>query len=72
MKKVYFLVHFYENDDDNEYVTDIAVYSTREKAELAMAKFKKHKKFREHPCDFLIQEYKINEKKWQEGFFSWR
>lgn len=72
IKKVYFLQHFYENYDEIECITDLGVYSTRKKAEEALEKFKKNKKFKDHPNDFNIDTYEVDKTFWEEGFFSWR
>lgn len=70
MDKVYCLEHSYE-EGEIDIVTEIAVYSTKEKAEEALAKFKLHPKFRDHPDGFYLNEYKLNECEWQEGFFTY-
>ena len=71
MKSVYYLQHEWF-DGEYDYPTDIAVYSTLEKAETALKKFKKHPYFASHPEGFTISEYEINEDNWTEGFFIYK
>ncbi|WP_069988938.1 DUF7336 domain-containing protein [Massilioclostridium coli] len=71
MKSIFELTHFYKDEDGDDIATDIAVYSTREKAEQALEKFKKHPKFIDHPDDFNIDEYRLDEDNWTEGFFTY-
>ncbi|NLD49903.1 MAG: hypothetical protein GX660_22400 [Clostridiaceae bacterium] len=70
MKYIYYLQHFYEIEDI-EIVTNIAVYSSREKAEKALLKFRNHPKFANYPKCFNIDEYKIDEDNWKEGFITY-
>lgn len=55
-----------ENDDEDE--VTIAVYSSLKLAEEAREKFKKHPRFVTHENEFYIDEYKLNEPEWKEGF----
>lgn len=71
MKYVYYLEHAYEDKEEIEYVTDLGVYSTRKKANEALEKFKNEPKFKDHPADFNIDKYAIDEPEWKEGFFIW-
>ncbi len=70
MEYIYYLQHYYESGDI-EIVTNIAVYSSRDKAEKAILKFKKHPKFEGYPECFNIDEYKIDENNWSDGFFTY-
>lgn len=67
---VYFLQHEYEDKEcDCDRETDIAVYSTFEKANQAKEKWMKHPKFIHHPEGFTISEYEVDGKGgWPEGF----
>ena len=71
MEYVYELSHSYEVVENNE-ILDIeiyiAVYSTLQKAEAARDRLKSYPKFKDHPDDFCISEYKLNEMFWTEGF----
>lgn len=74
MKYVYSLSHEYETVEGEEIIdilTDIAVYSSRDKAEKALEKFKVHPKFKNHPDGFVISRYVINKREWQEGFVTY-
>jgi len=68
MKSVFYLAHEWY-DGEYDYITDIAVYSTLEKAEKALKRLKRHKKFKDHPEGFGIDEYEIDKDHWTEGFF---
>ena len=68
MEYVYELSHYYELENGDDLVTDIAVYSTLQKAEAARERLKNHPKFKDHPDGFCISEYKLNEMFWTEGF----
>ena len=70
MEYIFFLQHNYE-DDEYEIVTDIATYSSLEKAEEAVKKFRENPKFKDYPDGFNIDRYKIDESEWGEGFFTW-
>lgn len=71
LKKVYNLEHFYEDENEIEYLTDLGVYSTKEKAEEALKKFKGHPKFKNHQDGFIIIDYKIDLALWEGGFFTY-
>lgn len=71
MEHIYELSHSYEIVENNEIYdieTYIAVYSTLQKAEAARERLKNHPKFKDHPNDFCISEYKLDEMCWTEGF----
>ncbi len=70
MEYVYFLEHSYE-EGEYDIVTDIAVYSSKVKAEKAICKFQKYPKFKKHPEGFNIDMYKVDQSEWGEGFFIW-
>ena len=69
--KVYWLTHFYEDEEGYDIVTDIAVYSSREKAEAGLQRIKDLEKFKEHLDDFLIEEYEVDVTYWDGGFFTY-
>ena len=68
---VYELSFWYqEEENDEEDEVTIAVYSSLELAEEAREKFKKHPRFITHEHEFYIDEYKLNEPEWKEGFIT--
>ncbi|MCX7923119.1 MAG: hypothetical protein N3B21_14075 [Clostridia bacterium] len=67
MKKVYLLQHSYEYDDCEE-TKIIGIYSSKEKADLVIEKYKKLPGFKHYPDCFFIDGYKIDEDNWQDGF----
>ena len=71
MDRVYELTHFYEDSEGYDIVTEIAVYTTMDKAQEAEKRLKKHPKFRDHPNDFVIDEYILDQDNWQDGFFTY-
>ena len=76
MKYVYELTHEYEMPEDENGViyditTDIAIYSTEEKALAAMERLKKHPAFKKHPEGFEIGKTEIDKDYWTEGFDIW-
>jgi hypothetical protein len=68
MKYIYELSHFYEDEDGYDIFTEIAVYSSLEKAEKALEKFKLYPKFESHPEAFNISRCEIDKDDWPEGF----
>lgn len=67
MRDIYFLEHAYE-EGEIEIVTDIAVYSSFERAQAAQKRLKRHPKFSSHPNSFIINKYRLNKREWCEGF----
>lgn len=72
MTSVFLLSHSYElPDDDAEAIKIIGVYSTRENAEAAVRRLLPQPGFCDHPDDFVIDEYTLDDDNWEEGFFSY-
>jgi homoserine kinase type II len=69
MKSVFLLQHTYEYDDCEE-TKIIGIYSSRERAEKVVEKYKELPGFKHYPDCFFIDEYDIDEDNWQEGFFK--
>lgn len=67
---IYFLQHEYEDKEcDCDRETDIAVYSTLEKANQAKEKWMKDPKFMDHPEGFIVSKCEVDGKgSWSEGF----
>lgn len=67
MRYIFFLQHAYE-EGEIEIVTDIAVYSSFERAQAAQKRLKRHPKFSSHPNAFIINKERLNKREWCEGF----
>lgn len=69
---VYMLEHTHEFDDGHEDLKLIGHYSTREKAEAALAKVRDQPGFRDHPEGFEIWEVEVDSDivGWPEGFVT--
>lgn len=69
--KVYELTHEYELTEDGDIydiVSHIAIYSSEEKAKLALKKFRDYPKFAKHPDGFEITAWELDKSDWSEGF----
>jgi hypothetical protein len=69
MMSVFLVQHSYEIDDCEETKT-IGIYSTKEKAEETIEKFKKIQGFKDYPDCFFIDEYMVDKDHWTEGFIK--
>ena len=69
MKSVFIVQHSYEYDECEETKT-IGIYSTKEKAEKVIEKYKGLPGFKHYLDYFFIDEYVIDEDHWKEGFFK--
>ncbi len=70
MEYVYILAHeidITEEPEKDDWV-DLGVYSTQEKAEVALNRFKKLERFAPYQDGFSISRYKINEDNWTSGY----
>ena len=70
MEYVYRLAHeidITEEPEKDDWV-DLGVYSTQEKAEEALERYKKLARFSDHQDGFNIDKYKINEDNWTSGY----
>lgn len=70
MSSVYLLQHCYE-EDEFDWVTDLGIYTTNQKAIDALNRFKNLEKFLKYPDEFIISEYLLNENHWEEGFTTY-
>ena len=68
MKTIFRLTHSYEDEQGYDIVTEIAVYSSLEKATKAKEKFMLQPHFSSHPEGFEIVDFKLNQCFWQDGF----
>jgi len=65
---VWIVQHVAREDRPGEDVKLIGVYSTLERAEAAVARLGKLSGFREFLDGFYIDEYRLDEDHWTEGF----
>lgn len=73
MASVFLLQHSYEIYKDYDEIKTLGIYSTKEKAEEAIERYKILSGFQDHPDDFYISEYKLDiDAQWMEGFFTYR
>lgn len=73
MKTVFLVQHSYEVGEDGMYDETklIGVYSSLEKAESVVDRYKKLPGFRDCLDAFYISEYEIDKDNWTEGFIKW-
>ncbi|MEL1136604.1 hypothetical protein AAC978_15640 [Desulfitobacterium sp. THU1] len=69
MTSVFLLQHCYEVNNIEE-IKIIGIYSSRSKAELVVEKYKGLLGFRNYPNSFFIDEYRLDEDNWTEGFIG--
>jgi hypothetical protein len=67
MKNVYVLHHSYELEDCEE-TKLIGVYSSKESAKQAITRLKTQSGFCDHPNNFSIDRYQIDQDNWEDGF----
>jgi hypothetical protein len=73
MKSVFILQHSYElSDTGEEEIKFIGVYSTMKKAQEAIERLSVQPGFKDLPDYFYIDEYKIDQDNWSEGFITER
>ena len=75
MKKVnaamnVFLVQHAYDDEGEEEVKIIGIYSTQEKAEQAVERLRLQPGFRDMPESFCIDKYAVDEDNWAEGYIK--
>ena len=68
--EVFILWHSYIQPNGEEESKLIGVYSTRELADRAQKKTCQLRGFRDRPTDFIIDQYRIDEDHWTEGYIS--
>jgi hypothetical protein len=59
-------------DDENEDIKLVGVYSTELRARDAIARLSSRPGFRDHLDGFHITEQELDKDEWTEGFISWR
>ena len=68
MASVFVLQHVHEREDGVEDVKFIGVYSSREKAQEAVARMSRLPGFSDAPDEFHIDEYRVDQDHWVEGY----
>lgn len=68
MASVFVLQHVHSQIDGIEDVKFIGVYSSREKAESAVARLRCLPGFSDAPDGFHIDEYRVDQDQWAEGY----
>lgn len=68
MASVFVLQHAHSREDGVEDVKFIGVYSSREKAEAAMARLCRLPGFSDAPEAFHVDEYRLDQDHWVEGY----
>ena len=48
----------------------LGIYSSQEKAETAIERYRRLEGFRDYPDDFYIDRYEVDEDNWSEGFIA--
>jgi homoserine kinase type II len=70
MASVFVLQHVHSLDDGAEDVKFIGVYSSREKAQEAVARLAGLPGFADAPDGFHIDEYRLDQDNWAEGYVT--
>jgi len=68
MASVFVLQHVHSREDGVEDVKFIGVYSSREKADAAVACLSRLPGFADAPDGFHVDEYRIDQDQWAEGY----
>ena len=68
MASVFVLQHVHSREDGVEDVKFIGVYSSREKAQAAVARLGRLPGFADAPDGFHIDEYRVDQDQWAEGY----
>ena len=70
MASVFVVQHVHESGDGGEDVKLVGVYSSREKAQAAVARLGGVAGFSAAPDGFCIDEYRVDQDHWAEGYVS--
>ena len=68
MTSVFVLQHVHSRNDGAEDVKFIGVYSSREKADAAVARLSRLPGFADAPDGFHVDEYRVDQDQWAEGY----
>jgi homoserine kinase type II len=66
--EAFVLQHTYEDENGNEETKLIGLYSTLEKANAVVERFKSLPGFQDYPDGFSVDHYRFNVDHWLEGF----
>ena len=69
-KCVYVLQHSYELENGCDETKFLGVFSSFQKAKMAVLEYKKLPGFCQYTNDFYIDKYEIDKKCWVEGFIT--
>lgn len=69
-KKIFFLDYVYEFEDGHDDIRLLGVFSSREKAKLALSKIKKNPELKKVAKYIVISDDVIDELGWMEGFVT--
>jgi hypothetical protein len=72
MASVFVVQHVHGMEDGTEDVKFIGVYSSRENAESAVTRLIRQPGFSDAPDDFFVDEYRIDQDHWVEGYVTVR
>jgi hypothetical protein len=70
MANVFVVQHVHSQEDGVEDVKLIGVYSSREKADAAVARLSRLPGFSEAPDGFSVDEYPVDQDHWVEGYVT--
>ncbi len=70
MASVFVLQNVHSREDGDEDVKFIGVYSSREKAQQAVARIGRLPGFADAPDGFHIDEYRVDQDHWVEGYME--
>jgi homoserine kinase type II len=70
MASVFVLQHMHTREDGAEDVKFIGVYSSRDKAQAAVARLSRLPGFVDAPDGFSIDEYGVDQDHWAEGYVA--
>lgn len=70
MESVFVLQHVHSQEDGVEDVKFIGTYSSRENAQAAVARLARPPGFADVPDGFHIDEYRVDQDQWAEGFVA--
>lgn len=70
MASVFVLQHVHEQDDGGEDVKFVGVYSSHAAAEAAVVRLARRPGFSDAPDGFHIDEYRVDQDQWADGFVT--
>ncbi len=68
MASVFVVQHVHAREDGVEDVKFIGVYSSRERADMAVARLSRRPGFSDAPDGFHVDEYRVDQDHWVEGY----